>query len=182
MIETIYDTRILELAGNIPRVGRLTRPDATATAHSKLCGSRVTVDLAMQGDVTRVVTFQLARETSTRTYPEIGVSDPHHPLTHHRGHPDFIEKVIKINTFHVELFSYFVEPNGFVTEYTTEVEQVDDSYVFHDAAYWKEQNVFPCRWGMAGVPSEFARKAMSGELVEEENQRCEQVMAKALGR
>ena len=66
--------------------------------------------------------------------------------------------------------------------YTTEVEQVDDSYVFHDAAYWKEQNVFPCRWGMAGVPSEFARKAMSGELVEEENQRCEQVMAKALGR
>ena len=80
------------------------------------------------------------------------------------------------------VFSYFVEPNGFVTEYTTEVEQVDDSYVFHDAAYWKEQNVFPCRWGMAGVPSEFARKAMSGELVEEENQRCEQVMAKALGR
>src|SRR5436853_2026537 len=80
------------------------------------------------------------------------------------------------------VFSYFVEPNGFVTEYTTEVEQVDDSYVFHDAKYWKELGVFPCRWGMAGVPSEFTRKAMSGELVEEENQRCEQVMARALGR
>ena len=41
--------------------------------------------LALQGDVTRVLTFQLARETSTRTYPEIGVSEPHHPLTHHGG-------------------------------------------------------------------------------------------------
>jgi NifU-like protein involved in Fe-S cluster formation len=48
MIETIYDTRILELAGNIPRVGRLTLPDATATAHSKLCGSTVTVDLSLR--------------------------------------------------------------------------------------------------------------------------------------
>jgi len=44
-----------------------------------------------------------------RTYPEIGVPDPHHPLTHHRGHPDFIEKVTKINRFHVELFAWFVE-------------------------------------------------------------------------
>jgi len=80
------------------------------------------------------------------------------------------------------VFSYFVEPNGFVTEYTTEVEQVGDNYVGHDAKWWTEQNVFPCRWNMAGVPSPFARKAMSGELYEEENQRCEQVMAKALGR
>ena len=51
------------------------------------------------------------------------------------------------------VFSYFVEPNGFVTEYTTEVEQVDDNYVGHDSKWWKEQNVFPCRWNMAGVPS-----------------------------
>jgi catechol 2,3-dioxygenase-like lactoylglutathione lyase family enzyme len=80
------------------------------------------------------------------------------------------------------VFSYFVEPNGFVTEYTTEVDQVDDSYVAHDAEWWKTQNVFPCRWQMAGAPSPFARKAMSGELYEEENRRCEEVMAKALGR
>ena len=80
------------------------------------------------------------------------------------------------------VFSYFVEPNGFVTEYTTEVEQVDDTYVGHDADWWKAQNLFPCRWNMASPPTEFARKAMSGELYEEENQRCEQVMAKALGR
>lgn len=65
--------------------------------------------VAFQADVSRVSTMMLGREGSVRTYPEIGVPDPHHPLTHHRGHPDFIEKVIKINTFHVELFSYFLE-------------------------------------------------------------------------
>ena len=45
MIDDVYNTRILEFAGNIPRIGRLERPDATARAHSKLCGSTVTVDL-----------------------------------------------------------------------------------------------------------------------------------------
>lgn len=65
--------------------------------------------VAFQADVTRVSTMMLGREGSVRTYPEIGVPDPHHPLTHHRGHPDFIEKVIKINTYHVELFAYFLE-------------------------------------------------------------------------
>ena len=65
--------------------------------------------LALQGDVTRVITFQLARETSNRTYPEIGVSDPHHPLTHHGNDPDKIAKMAKINAFHVSLFAYFLE-------------------------------------------------------------------------
>lgn len=45
MLNDVYNTRILDLAGNIPRLGRLPAPDATATAHSKLCGSTVTVDL-----------------------------------------------------------------------------------------------------------------------------------------
>ena len=65
--------------------------------------------LAMQGDVTRVITFQLARETSNRTYAEIGVPDPHHPLTHHGNDPDKIAKMAKINAFHVSLFAYFLE-------------------------------------------------------------------------
>lgn len=65
--------------------------------------------LAMQGDITRVITFQLARETSNRTYPEIGVPDPHHPLTHHGNDPDKIAKVAKINQFHVSLFAGFLE-------------------------------------------------------------------------
>jgi Protein of unknown function (DUF1552) len=65
--------------------------------------------LALQGDVTRVITFQLARETSTRTYNEIGVPDPHHPLTHHGNNPEKIARMAKINAFHVSLFAYFLE-------------------------------------------------------------------------
>jgi hypothetical protein len=65
--------------------------------------------LAFQGDVTRVITFQLARETSNRTYPEIGVADPHHPLTHHGNDPEKIAKVAKINRFHVSLFADFLQ-------------------------------------------------------------------------
>ena len=64
--------------------------------------------LALQGDVTRVITFQLARETSNRTYPEIGVSDPHHPLSHHGNDPEKIAKMAKINAFHVSLFAEFL--------------------------------------------------------------------------
>ncbi|MBM3793207.1 MAG: DUF1552 domain-containing protein [Acidobacteria bacterium] len=65
--------------------------------------------IAFQADLTRVSTMMIGREGSVRTYPEIGVPDPHHPLTHHRNHPDFIEKVTKINEYHVELFAYFIE-------------------------------------------------------------------------
>jgi len=50
MLNEIYNRRILELAGSIPRIGRLPSPDASATAHSKLCGSTVTIDLKMDGD------------------------------------------------------------------------------------------------------------------------------------
>jgi len=64
--------------------------------------------LALQGDITRVITFQLARETSNRTYSEIGVFDPHHPLTHHGNDAEKIAKVAKINQFHVSLFAEFL--------------------------------------------------------------------------
>jgi NifU-like protein involved in Fe-S cluster formation len=50
MLNDVYNTRILELAGSIPRIGRMPHADASATAHSKLCGSTVTVDLKMEGD------------------------------------------------------------------------------------------------------------------------------------
>ena len=65
--------------------------------------------LALQGDITRVVTFQLARETSNRTYPEIGVPEAHHPLTHHGNDPAKIAQMAKINQFHVSLFAYYLE-------------------------------------------------------------------------
>ena len=65
--------------------------------------------LAFQADITRVVTFQLARELSNRTYPEIGVPDPHHPTSHHGNNPEKLAKIAKINTFHVLLFAEFLE-------------------------------------------------------------------------
>ena len=51
MLDAIYNKQILAFAGDLPRLGRLAAPDATATAHSRLCGSTVTVDLKMDGDV-----------------------------------------------------------------------------------------------------------------------------------
>src|SRR5438477_1448181 len=65
--------------------------------------------LAFQADITRVVTFQLTREQSNRTYPEIGVPDPHHPTSHHGNDPEKVAKIAKINTFHVSLFAEFLQ-------------------------------------------------------------------------
>lgn len=64
--------------------------------------------LAYQGDVTRVVTFMIGREFSGRTYPEIGVPDAHHPISHHQRDPLRMEKCAKINRYHVSLFAEFV--------------------------------------------------------------------------
>jgi hypothetical protein len=65
--------------------------------------------LAFQADLTRVTTLLYGREASVRTYREIGVPDPHHPLSHHRNLPEMIEKITKINTFHTSLYAYFLE-------------------------------------------------------------------------
>jgi hypothetical protein len=65
--------------------------------------------LAYQTDMTRVITFMLAHERSGRSYREIGVPDAHHGVSHHRNDPVNIEKLVKINTYHVKLFSYYLE-------------------------------------------------------------------------
>ena len=97
-----------ETADNVlPDLDRPVGVPATYADHARLMFDLQV--LALQGDVTRVTTFQLARETSNRTYPEIGVPDPHHPLTHHGGNTEKIAKVAKINAFHVSLFAYFLE-------------------------------------------------------------------------
>jgi hypothetical protein len=91
----------------LPDLDRPTGVPASYADHAKLMFDLQV--LAMQADVTRVITFQLARETSNRTYNEIGVSDPHHPLTHHGNDPEKIARMAKINAFHVSLFAYFLE-------------------------------------------------------------------------
>ncbi len=65
--------------------------------------------LAYQIDRTRIVTFMAGHELSGRTYPHVGVPDAHHPLSHHRGVPDALAKLTKINTHHVSLFASFLE-------------------------------------------------------------------------
>jgi hypothetical protein len=65
--------------------------------------------LAYQADRTRIVTFMSGHELSGRTYPEIGVPDAHHPLSHHQGVTASLEKLTKINTYHVTLFASFLE-------------------------------------------------------------------------
>jgi hypothetical protein len=64
--------------------------------------------LALQGDLTRIVTMMYGREGSQRTYGEIGIPEPHHPLTHHRGNQEWIEKFTRINVYHAENFAYFL--------------------------------------------------------------------------
>ena len=64
--------------------------------------------LAFQTDVTRVATFMLAREGSEIQYRNLGISEGHHECTHHRGNKSLIEKVCKINKFHVEQFAYLL--------------------------------------------------------------------------
>ncbi len=65
--------------------------------------------LAYQADLTRVATFMLGREFSGVTYPQIGVPDAHHPITHHQQEPEKIVKVAKINAYQVTKFAYLLE-------------------------------------------------------------------------
>jgi hypothetical protein len=65
--------------------------------------------LALQADITRVFTFMLGRETSSRSFPEIGLSAPHHGMSHHGNRPEEIQKYAKVNTYYTEQFAYFLE-------------------------------------------------------------------------
>jgi hypothetical protein len=64
--------------------------------------------IAFRADLTRIATLMIGREGSTRSYREIGIPDGHHPLTHHQGNHDMLEKVCQINCYHVKLFSEFL--------------------------------------------------------------------------
>src|ERR1700730_1263002 len=65
--------------------------------------------LAYQVDLTRVATFMIGREFSGRTYPEVGVSEAHHPLSHHQYDPVKVAAMAKVNVYHASLFGYYLE-------------------------------------------------------------------------
>jgi hypothetical protein len=75
--------------------------------HARLMYDLMTV--AFQMDATRIMTFMMAREGSSRAYREINISDGHHPLTHHRNNEEMVEKVRQINRYHVEQFAYWID-------------------------------------------------------------------------
>lgn len=64
--------------------------------------------LAYQADLTRVITFLMTPELSAQTYPEIGVPDPHHALSHHENKPESLAKLTKVGSYHTELFAYYL--------------------------------------------------------------------------
>ncbi len=80
---------------------------ATFDAHARLMYDLLA--LAYQCDLTRVGTFMIGKEVSGRSYPEIGVPDGHHACSHHQNDPAKLEKLAKINRFHMEHFAYFLE-------------------------------------------------------------------------
>ncbi len=82
--------------------------------------------LAFQSDLTRVISFMISKEQSARPYPQIGVPEAHHPLSHHGDAPELIERMSKINRYHTELFAKYVgrlaatpEGDGTLLDHTT---------------------------------------------------------------
>lgn len=87
--------------------------------------------LAFQTDLTRVSTFLMGREKSGRTYAEIGVPDPHHPISHHQNRPEMLEREAKINAFHMRLFAHFLQKLDAIKEGDGSI--LDHSLIVHGA-------------------------------------------------
>lgn len=112
-----YLSSIRELEGRIAvsasdreAARNLEKPDGVPTGfveHARLMNDLTLT--AFRADITRIATLIYSKEASTRSYPELGFSDPHHPLTHHRNNPDLIEKVTRINCHHIEQFADFLQ-------------------------------------------------------------------------
>jgi len=96
--------------GETPMIDGMDAPEGVPESYADYV--RLMFDLqvlAFQTDQTRIITFMLGQEGSNRTYKELGVSNGHHELTHHRGDESKIEEVRKINEYHVQLFAHFLD-------------------------------------------------------------------------
>ena len=94
-------------AMEIPSVERPAGIPAAFADHVKLMFDLQV--LAFQTDMTRVITFMMGPEQSNRTFQEIGIADVHHSLSHHQNDPEKLEKIFRINAYHSELFSYYLD-------------------------------------------------------------------------
>lgn len=95
-----------EGARELPAVEKPTGTPTEYVEHARLMFEMQR--LAYQSDVTRVITFMIGREQSGKTYPQIGVPDAHHPISHHGGNQSLIAKVAKINAYHVSMFAEYL--------------------------------------------------------------------------
>ncbi|MEE2637810.1 MAG: DUF1552 domain-containing protein [Acidobacteriota bacterium] len=103
----IQQAEVQSAGAELPALARPVGIPDTFEDHVKLMFDLVA--LAYQADITRVFTFMLGRELGGRTYPHLGVPDPHHGLSHHRNDPEKLEKLARINTYHIGLFTHFLE-------------------------------------------------------------------------
>jgi hypothetical protein len=94
-------------ARELPVIERPAGVPATFAEQSRLMFDLLA--LAYQADLTRVGTFMMGHEVSSRAYPEIGVADAHHPLSHHQGDKEKIAKCLKVNIFHMQMFARFLD-------------------------------------------------------------------------
>ena len=106
-IETRIQKAEAQSAKEMPVVNQPLGIPATFEEHAKLMYDLQV--LAYQADLTRVITFMYGREFSGRPYPEIGVPEGHHPLSHHQNDPDKLLALSKVNTYHVQMFAYFLD-------------------------------------------------------------------------
>jgi hypothetical protein len=106
-IETRIQKAEAQGAREMPVVSQPSGIPATFEQHIKLMYDLQV--LAMQSDLTRVTTLMYGREFSGRTYPEIGVPEGHHPLSHHQDDPDKLAALAKLNTYHVQMFAYYLD-------------------------------------------------------------------------
>lgn len=90
----------------VPDMDKPVAAPADLSDHARLMYDLMRV--AFQTDMTRIATFMVTREGSSRTYREIDLPEAHHPLTHHQGNPEMIEKVYRINRYHMEMFAEFI--------------------------------------------------------------------------
>jgi hypothetical protein len=95
---------------NTSEVAALDAPIGVPQAYAEHVGQLYDLlAVAYQADLTRVATFMMAREASMKTYPEIGITEPHHTISHHREKPDVKIAHATLNTYHISLFAKFVE-------------------------------------------------------------------------
>src|SRR5262249_40924894 len=92
---------------NLPLVSQPTGIPLSFEEHAKIMFDLQV--LAYQCDLTRVITFMIGREFSGRTYPELGILEAHHPLSHHQNDLGKIAMIAKLNAYHVSLFAYYLE-------------------------------------------------------------------------